>query len=361
MKQAYQIGKLFGIPIKVHITFIFLLFFIGLMINKIAGDVNPFYGMFVIILIFFCVVLHEVSHSLVAKHFGINVRDIILLPIGGVAQIEEIPEDPKEEILIAIAGPLLSLFLAGIFLIVSILIYGKTKLDINTFSKYIFNKNIFMSLFSINLVLGIFNILPAFPMDGGRVLRGVLALFLNHLTATKIAVGIGQAFAIFFIFFGMFFNWWLILIGFFIYLGAANEEKMAEIRASVQGIPVSRAMLTNFATLSPNQTMRDVVDRVIHTFQDSFPVIEENKVIGILTKSNLFKAIREHSIDSPIANFIEKDFIKIHPDMPMNSLLKNIMETNVPIILVMENDNLKGIINLEQIGKFHLLKNIMRK
>jgi len=359
MKHAYQIGKLFGIPIKVHITFIFLLFFIGLMINKLVVDVSPLYGMFAIILVFLCVVLHEVSHSLVAKHFGINVRDITLLPIGGVAQIEEIPEDPKEEILIAIAGPVLSLILAGFFLILSILISGKIKLDLKEIN--IFNKNILMTLFSINLVLGIFNIFPAFPMDGGRVLRGVLALFLNHLTATKIAVGIGQAFAIFFIFFGIFFNWWLILIGFFIYVGAANEEKIAEIRASIQGIPVSSAMLTNFATLNPNQTLRDAVDRVIHTFQDNFPVMDEDKVIGVLTKQNLFKAIREHPIDSPISDFVEKDYLKIHPDIPMSSLLKNIMETNIPIILVMENEKLKGIINLEQIGKFHLFKNIMRK
>ncbi len=355
MKNAYPIGKLFGIPIKVHITFIFLLLFMSIMISHAGADISFLYGMFIIVLIFLCVVLHEVSHSLVAKHFGINVRDIILLPIGGVAQIEEMPEDPKEEILIAIAGPLLSLTLSAIFLILSILVYGKSKIEID-----IFSKNILMTLFTINLVLGIFNIFPAFPMDGGRVLRGVLALFMNHLKATKIAVSIGQLFAIFFIFFGIFYNWWLILIGFFIYLGASSEEKMAEIRASIQGIPVRNAMLTNFTVLRPNQCLGDAIDKIIHTFQDNFPILDGDKVIGILTKQKLFKAIQENPIDTPIEEVVDKEYVTIHPDMPMSVLLKHFMEGNIPIILVMENDKLVGIINLEQIGKFHLLKNMKK-
>lgn len=309
------------------------------------------FGMISIVLIFLCVVLHEIGHSLMARHYGIVVRDIILLPIGGVSEMEEIPEDPKQEISISIVGPLVSFGLAVIFYI--LLAATSQRIEFGQLS--IFKGNIVANLFWINLVLGIFNLIPAFPMDGGRVLRGILATRLDSVRATKVAVGVGQIFAIILFFFGIFFNLWMALIAIFIYLGAEGEERMVTMRAALSRSPVRLAMLTDIHTVSPEETLGQVLERICHSLQQDFPVIENEKVVGILTKEIIFSALHKHEKEAQVREIMNKDFISTTEDASLSDIFKQMTAHKLSVIPVMKNQKLKGMINLEQIGKYHMI------
>jgi len=351
MKWSFQIGKLFGIPIKVHFTFLLLLFFIGLFGSKQTGSFGAIFGMVSIVLIFFCVILHEVGHSLMAVHYGIEVKDIILLPIGGVSRMEEIPEDPKKEINISLVGPMVSFSLALIFFLI-LRAMGRSP---SLASLSLFGGNLLVNLFWINLILGMFNLIPAFPMDGGRVLRGVLTISMDSLKATKIAVGVGQAFAILLFFFGIFFNWWMALIAIFIYLGAEGEERMVAVRVSLGKSPVKLAMLTDVHTISPDQSVGEVLEKICHGFQQDFPVVEKGEVVGILTREAIFSALHKHEKSARVKDIMQKDFVSTTEDAYLSDIFKKMTQNKLSVIPVMRGRRLLGLINLEQIGKYHMI------
>jgi Zn-dependent protease/CBS domain-containing protein len=351
MKWSFKIGKLFGIPIRVHLTFLLLLFFIGISGSKQGGSEGAILGMIVIIFIFICVILHEVGHSLVAIHYGIKVNDIILLPIGGVSRMEEIPEDPKQEITISVVGPLVSFGLAILFFVLS----EVTHQGIGFKQINIYSRNVVASLFWINLVLGVFNLIPAFPMDGGRVLRGILAIRMESLKATKIAVGIGQGFAILLFFFGIFFNWWMALIAIFIYLGAEGEERMVAVKNSLGKSPVKLAMLTDVHTVSPQETVGQVLERICHSFQQDFPVEEGGEVVGILTRETIFSALHKHEKTTLVKDIMQKDFVYTTADASLSEIYKTMTAHRLYVMPVMKGKKLRGMINLEQIGKYHMI------
>ncbi|HEX7401375.1 MAG TPA: site-2 protease family protein [candidate division Zixibacteria bacterium] len=352
MKWSFKIGKLFGIPIRVHLTFLLLLLFIGIVGSKQGGSESAILGMIAIILIFVCVILHEVGHSLVAVHYGIKVNDIILLPIGGVSRMEEIPEDPKQEITISIAGPLVSFGLALLFFILAMAIHQ----SINFRQINLFNRNVVANLFWINLVLGLFNLIPAFPMDGGRVLRGILAIRMESLKATKIAVALGQFFALLLFFYGIYTtNWWVALIAIFIFLGAASEERMEAMRTSLGKSPVKLAMLTEVHTVSPHETVGEVLERICHGFQQDFPVEEGGEVVGILTREAIFSALHKHEKSILVKDVMQKDFVSTTEDASLSEIYKTMTAHRLFVIPVMKDKKLRGMINLEQIGKYHMI------
>ena len=351
MKWSFQIGKLFGIPIRIHLTFLLLLFFVGISGSKYGGSTGTLFGMISIVLIFLCVVLHEIGHSLVARHYGIVVRDIILLPIGGVSEMEEIPQDPKQEISISIVGPLVSFSLAVVFYVLSVVLDQSPSFG----QLSIFKGNLIANLFWINLILGMFNLIPAFPMDGGRVLRGILATRIDSLRATKVAVGVGQVFAILLFFFGIFFNLWMALIAIFIYLGAEGEERMVEMRAALSRSPVKLAMLTDIHTVSPDETLGEVLERICHGLQQDFPVVEKGEVVGILTKEIIFSALHKHEKDARVKEIMNKDFVTTTEDASLSDIFKQMTTSRLSVIPVMKNRELRGMINSEQIGKYHMI------
>ncbi|MGA1874992.1 MAG: site-2 protease family protein [bacterium] len=357
MKWSFQIGKFFGIPLKVHLTFLLLLLFIGIVTGQRAGFQGAVHGVTLVILLFICVVLHELGHSLMAEHFGIDVRDIILLPIGGVSQMEKIPDEPQKELFISSIGPLISLGLALFFLITARLF----KLDLSLQGATLVSGNFLVSLLWINLILGVFNLLPAFPMDGGRVLRSLLAMRMEYLKATHIAVNIGQAFAVFFFFYGLFYNFWLALIGIFIYMGAEAEEHETMLRRSLRRIPVNQAMITNFQKLSPDDQLGRAINIACHSLQMDFPVMENNSLIGIFPRDRFLSSMRDHSPETPIKELMNTDFTTISDTEPLEEVYNKINQTKGGFIPVMHGNNLSGFINLEQIGKFHMLCGLGQK
>jgi Zn-dependent protease len=356
MKWSFQIGKVFGIPIRVHITFFLLLIFIGFYGSRLEGARSGVFGILSVILIFLCVVIHELSHSLVARKYGVKVKDIVLLPIGGVSEMEEIPQKPKEEISVALAGPVTSIILALIFYLAFVFFTpGRGNLKIS-----IFQGNLLLNLFFINLILALFNLLPAFPMDGGRVLRGLLGLRVDLLKATRIAVGIGEIFAIFLFFFGLFFNPWLALIAIFIYLGAEGEKKATELKVVITDVPVKAAMLTDVEAVTPDVTLGAVLEKICHGLQQDFPIIEGNKVLGILSREKIFSALHNHSRDTRVREIMSQEFLSTSEDTPLSEVFKKMSSEKISVLPVMQGGILKGLISLEQIGKYHMLCGLRR-
>lgn len=355
MKWSFKIGTVFGIPIRVHFTFILLLLFVG--VSTSHGDfLRGIQGAIFVISIFGCVVIHEIAHSFFAKYFGIGVREIVLLPIGGVSQIEELPNEPRKEIIISIAGPLVSFLLAFIFNLLTRGSYFRTT-DI-----ILSSTNFWAKLFWINLMLGIFNLIPAFPMDGGRVLRSLFALRLNYLNATRIAVGVGQFIAILLFFFGIFYNLWLALIAMFIYIGAENEEKSTELKIAISHIPVKRAMIENIETLKPSDTFKEVIRKSCHSLQKDFPVVERGKVMGIVLQEKMLSALPDYPLDTKIEEIMIRDFISVGERELLTSAFKKMTENGISTLVVLDKEeSLKGLISLEQIGKYHMLCSLSKR
>jgi len=266
MKWSIRVGSIFGIPVKLHLTFLLLLvliYFIGPSLIGIGG----MQGVVFVVLVFASVVFHELSHAMVARHYGIQVSDITLLPIGGVARMATLPEEPIQEILISVAGPIASIVLGfSLWFLADLFGSPVTLTDMSV------RGNLLAQLSALNFVLAIFNLLPAFPMDGGRILRGFLALYMTPLKATRIAVGIGQVFAIGLFFLGIFSgNLFMVLIALFVYLGAESEERQLGVTLSLGRATAESAMIADVITLGPGQTVGQAAENMRTAFSRIFP------------------------------------------------------------------------------------------
>ena len=241
---------------------------------------------------------------------------------------------------------------AAVFLILASL--AKQELRLWPFS--LTDPDILANLFRINFFLGAFNIFPAFPMDGGRVLRGILASRMDHTKATKIAVDIGQALAILMVVYGLIHtNLWLALIGVFIYLGAEGEEHATMIRAVLRNVPVTRAMLTDVQTVNPADPLGSVVEKACHSLQSDFPVVEGGEVIGILPKEVIFPAVHEKSLETPVSAIMRKEFLSAGTDETLDHIFQKMQGQNISLVPILEQGRVLGMINLEQIGKYHMM------
>ncbi|MGC8603957.1 MAG: site-2 protease family protein, partial [Desulfomonilaceae bacterium] len=342
--------SIFGIPLNVHITFILLLILIYFVGGSIIGT-GGLAGVVFVVLVFASVVFHELSHSLVAKHFGISVIDITLLPIGGVSRMAETPDKPLEELLIAVAGPASSFLLA--FLLWFTADFFGTGVTISDFSV---KGGLLAQLTAVNLVLGLFNLVPAFPMDGGRVLRSGLALYLTPYKATKIAVGVGQGFAIFMFFWGFFSgNIFLILIALFVYLGAEAEERQMGIMVALGGVRASAAMISDIETLTPFQTVGDAAEHFCRSFQGDYPVLDGSRLIGLVTREAIVDTLHRRGPSTPISETMIRNFPTASEQTPVTDVLQKMQTSGAKAIPIMDGGKLKGLITLEQIGRYNML------
>ena len=295
MRWSLNIGKIFGINFRIHITFFLLLIFIFASVLHERGLNEAILAVLFICAVFACVVIHEVGHSLFARRFGKNPKSITLLPIGGIAAIDEMPEKPSQEIVMAIVGPIINLIIAGVIYAIVGRWTGIGMPNLFPDSAQTF----FANLIGINIILAIFNLIPAFPMDGGRVLRGLLALKMEYLAATAVAVFIGQSISIFFIFFGLFYNWWLALIGIFLYIGAGSERHQVVLHSLLNRVPVSEAMATEFHALRPEALLSEALEHFYHGCHQDFPVIGDFGLEGILTRDRILAASTKTASMSP--------------------------------------------------------------
>ena len=298
MSWSINIGSVAGTIVRIHLTFVLFLAWIFAASYATAGAASAWESLLFMLLLFLCVLLHEFGHIFTARAFGVVTPFVTLLPIGGVAQLERIPEDPRQEFLIAVAGPLVNVAIAAM-----LILFAGASLQTGAVAG-LENMRIPLvdRLAAVNLFLAMFNMIPAFPMDGGRLLRAVLASRLGYVRATEIAAWIGQAFAFGLGFIGLLSNPLLIFIAIFVYIAASSEAHMVALRAMSRGLPLSHAMMTQFATLPQNARVDEAVQTLLNTSQGEFPVVDlDGRPTGILTRKDLIKALRDRGLDAPVS------------------------------------------------------------
>lgn len=352
MKWSIHLGRMLGIDVFLHVTFLLLLGVIGiahwLAHGSLAAVIS---GVGFFIALFACVLLHEYGHALAARHFGIATRDITLLPIGGVARLERMPDKPLQELWVALAGPAVNVVIAAA-LAVGLTLSGTWE---PLAALGATGGGFIERLLAVNVFLVLFNMIPAFPMDGGRALRALLALRLEYSRATRIAATTGQALAVVFGVAGLFSNPFLLLIAVFVWIGAAQEAAATDLKASISGLPVREAMLTDFRTLSPDDTLADATRLLIEGSQQDFPVLDEGRVVGVLAHARLFEVLRERGEWTLVADAMERDFRTLRPDDPLDGALFQ-AEPGATILPIVRDGRLVGLITAENIGELMMIR-----
>ncbi len=349
---------------KVHWTFFLLLaFFAYLGYGDGGGLGGALVTSLVIVALFVCVLLHEFGHSLVAQRLGIEVPDITLLPIGGLARLKNLPDKPIDEVKIAIAGPLVNVVLAPVFLGLAALLGANLLAAPDLFGGLTSFGQVLAYLGYINVALAVFNLIPAFPMDGGRVLRGLLAARFGPVRATDIASTVGQLFAVGFFFVGLLGGGIVLaLIAVFIFFGASGEAQMVRQRETARGLSVADVMGTErrTETVTPYHTFGQVLDAVIHGYQTDFPVVDEGgRIVGMLTRAEIFTAAHSPDRYSSVRELMRTDFPTITPDADLfsdgNRLLQ---ESGLRAIPVVKDGQLAGMFTVEDVGQANLLRDL---
>ncbi|KXF76582.1 protease [Paramesorhizobium deserti] len=354
MAWSFKIGTIAGTALRVHITFALLLVWIWLMHYRIGGAPAAWEGVAFIIAVFACVVLHEFGHIAAARYFGIRTPDITLLPIGGLARLERMPEEPGQEFVIAIAGPLVNVAIAAIIFLV---LHGSTGMEATADIEDP-RLSFLARLAGVNIFLVVFNMIPAFPMDGGRVLRAALASRLSWSRATQVAASIGQGLAFVFGFIGLFYNPLLIFIAIFVYLAAAAEAQNAQIRDVAGSVLVGDVMITEFARLQHGANIADAIEMLLATTQREFPVVDASGHLeGLLTRDDMIRALKERGAGTPVVSAMRTDIPKVHYRKHLRESLRLMQEANVPAIAVVDGaDRLIGLMTHETIGEMMMVR-----
>src|ERR1700719_2820769 len=362
MSWSIPIIRIAGIQLRIHITFLLLIGWLALGYYSSGGSAAAASQVIVILLLFVCVVLHEFGHALAAKSFGINTPDITLLPIGGVARLERIPEEPKQELVIAAAGPAVTAIIA-LSLFVVIASRGGTALGASFQSG-----DLVVNLFKLNVWLLLFNLIPAFPMDGGRVLRALLATRLSYARATQVAATVGQAFAFFFGIIGLFGipgifnpNPFLIFIAFFVYIGASQEAALAQMRDVSRRFPVSSAMVREFRSLPESATLEEAVDALLATSQHDFPVLDgAGNVAGILTRHDLIAALRKNDPAIRVGDVMRRDIPTVTTGTRFEEAFRIMQECNCPAVPVLDGmKRLVGLLTPENVSELMMVQSAL--
>jgi Zn-dependent protease/CBS domain-containing protein len=356
MSWSVNIGRIAGTAIRIHITFLLFLVWIWAA-SYITGGANAAWsGLIFMVLLFLCVLAHEFGHIFTARAFGIPTPDVTLLPIGGVARLERIPEEPGQEFLIAIAGPLVNVAIAlALMTLTGADFSGRHLAAVESSAVPMADR-----LASVNLFLALFNMIPAFPMDGGRVLRALLAIRLGFTRATDIAATIGQWFAFALGFVGLFYNPLLIFIAIFVYLAAASEAQLVQVRSMSRGVPVTAAMMTQFAALSSQEHLDQAIETLLRTSQTEFPVVEGGRLVGLLGRSDMIKALKEVGPQATIADVMKRDIPTISHRRCLDEAFKLLQEKSVPAIGVIDADGrLAGLVTSETIGEMLMVRDAM--
>jgi Zn-dependent protease/CBS domain-containing protein len=363
MRWSLRIARVAGISVYVHITFILLPLWVGFSQFSVrqswaeAGASIAF-----VFVLFGIVVLHELGHALTARRFGIRTRDITLLPIGGVARLHKMPEDPKQELLVALAGPAVNVALA----VLLFAIIGAGSQLSRIFQVGLFEGDFLPSLMWVNIALVVFNLIPAFPMDGGRVLRALLALRMSYVRATNVAAGIGQTLALVFAFVGLssvFFghlgpisNPFLLFIALFVWMGARAEAAMVQMKSALGGVPVSQLMITDFRTLSPQDPLSRAAQYLVAGSQHDFPVTENDRILGLLTRGALVHGLVQCGQTDPVGDVMLREFTVLDPAEPAEKALFRLRASDGQTLIVAKDGRLEGILTADKIREFLLVR-----
>lgn len=347
--------KLFGVPVRLHFTFLLLLvflLFIGIG-ERQSGALTAIY----IVALFASVLLHELGHALVGRHYGIRTLEIVMFPIGGIARLERMPK-AREELWIAVAGPAVNVVIAAVILGV---LWQQGRLAPVETLAVPSDSNLAHRIAFGNIILAVFNLLPAYPMDGGRILRSLIARFRSESEATAIAARAGRILAIMMGLAGLLgSNFMLVFIAFFVFLGATQEAAAVRGRTLTAGYPVRAAMITEFRTLAHADTVREAGDLLLSTSQQDFPVMHGDQIVGLLTRGRLMRAMMSAGPGAYVAGAMDRDFPRLAPDQDLSEVAP-VLATGGSCALVMEGDRLLGMMTSENLSEFLMLREISQR
>lgn len=347
---SIRIGKLFGIEVFIHWTFWILIGWVLVMnFGRGAEASQGVSGVLFILALFGCVVLHEFGHALTAKRFGVVTRDITLYPIGGIASLEGMPEKPWQEFSVAVVGPMVNIVIAFLLWVILIASGSMPALEILNDAENVVQLPFLFSLLIANVVLAVFNLIPAFPMDGGRAFRSLLWMWMEKTAATRIAAGLGQLLAIAFVFFGFFYNFWLIFIGLFIFLGAGGEAAYVRTQSALSGLKVKDALMRRFTILRRDSTLADAVDALLNSQESEFVVSDGDKPIGVLTRNDIVRGLAEGGKDAPVSQFLNSEFFVVSSETKLHEFFQKAVETGQNVALVVDGEELQGLIDRENV------------
>ena len=358
MKWSWKLARLAGIDVYVHATFFILIAWIGVSYWQAEGTVVAVAsGIGFILALFACVILHEFGHALTARRYGIRTKHITLLPIGGIAMLERMPDEPRQEMAVALAGPAVNLVIAlGLWLWLS-LSNGFSPAD----ELGLTGGSFWERLLAINVILAIFNMIPALPMDGGRVFRAALAMRMDPVLATEKAAKVGQGFALILGLVGLLYNPFLLFIALFVWIGAAAESQSAQIKSALAGVPLGHAMLTDYQTLHPDDPLSRAVEMTLAGSQKDFPVVLEEVIAGVLTQVDLLRALREKGDRARVGDSMQRDVQTADIDEPLTTVLERLQTSQSRVLAVTQAGRLAGIVNLDNFNEFLSIQNALHR
>ena len=356
MPWSLKIGRIRGIDIFVHATFLLIVGWAALagwsQEQSIAGAA---YQVVFILALFGCIVLHELGHALTARRFGIRTRDITLLPIGGLARLERMPKEPMQELAVALAGPAVNVVIS-LVLAVGLLAVGQYS---GFTMEALLEGSMLERLMIVNIFLVLFNLLPAFPMDGGRALRALLAAKLGPLKATRVAASVGQGMALLFGFLGLFSNPFLVFIALFVWMGAAQEAAMAQTEALLGHVPVERAMIRDFYAVRRDDPLGRVVQLGLTGAQTDFPVLEEGRVIGVLTQTDMLKGLAEQGGQGLVEDVMDDDYAVVEAGETLEDAFRKLQACQCRTLPVVRGGRLEGLLTRDNIQAFLSIQNVL--
>ncbi|HEX9164450.1 MAG TPA: site-2 protease family protein [Gemmatimonadales bacterium] len=354
MRWSYRIATLFGTEVRVHVTFVALLAWYAFVAWRVGGDAAAAWAVGFLSLVFASVLLHEFGHVLMAKRFGIRTPDILLSPIGGLARLERMPEEPRQELLVALAGPAVTLGIVA-------LLAGARSLSADPQALWVFNpghERLLPALLRANIVLLGFNLLPAFPMDGGRVLRAVLSSRIGLVRGTRIAARIGQTFAFGLGLFGLWASPMLVLIAGFIYLAAEAEANAVETRAAGQGMTAAAMMITNLRTLPVYATLTDAIALLLSGEQREFPIVDnDGRLEGMLTRDHLIRGLAEQGPGATVGTVMAAGVEGVSPSLSFDQAMNQLRAGGLAALPVVTPDRVViGLITADNVTDLLLVR-----
>ena len=352
MRWSFVIGRVAGIRVEMHVTFVLFVLWVGISQGLLEGHApRALSAVALLLLVFGCVLLHELGHAFAARRYGIRTRDIVLLPIGGVARLERMPERPQQEIVVALAGPLVNVVIAALL---GVILWS-------TATPYP-DGGMLSWLLSINLVMIGFNLIPAFPMDGGRVLRALLAMRMSYVQATRIAATIGQGIALLFGVVGLFAHApMLIFVALFVFLAAGEEQALVRTRSTMSGLPARAAMLSEFEVLQADEPLQRAIDLLMSGSQQEFPVLEGGRPVGVLTRDDLVRGLQRGGPATRVGDAIQRDELAADPGEPLEDVFRRMRERGRSALPVVSGGDLVGMLTLENVGDLLLVQDALRR
>ncbi len=357
MKYSLQLGRPFGIKISIHWTFLLLIIWIvAVNVNQGANTSQILWSVFFILVLFVCVTLHELGHSLAARKYDIETKSITLLPIGGMANIEGMPEKPKQELVVTLSGLAVNVVIAGIlWVIISTVPAYSFDIDLTTIN----SKNFLVMLMYVNLFIVAFNLIPAFPMDGGRVLRAALSFRYDKVKATKYSMIAGQVFGAFFAIVGLFINPFLFIIGVFVFLGAQFEYKQVKYRSLLFDYKARDIIMEDYSILDPDDDLKKAVDILLNTRQTGFLVKKEEEFVGLLLKDHIIDGLSKYGEEGKVSDAMQKDYKRIDANTLLRDIFQSMQKEKTDMFPVFENEKLIGVIDQENVHEFIMVQSAL--